>query len=311
MRLLKLLFGALCLAAALAAMGVAIICLMNPHRPQLYLIDIFSVPITSGVCLLAVALWLVRQKGAAGLATLAAALLIASIWPQGHPVQGVSDPSRPAVRMMFANLLIRNTTPEKLLPWVEKQNPDVVAVVEANQHYRDQLVEGLKANRPYIATRYDMVVASRYPLSDQQNYPTGFALMTVKVKTPDGPLTLAVAHLTRPWPYTGAQDQPRQFDRLAHTITPMTTERFVVVGDFNSSPCAVRLQDLAKRTGLHIAPAFRGTWPTFLPGIFRITIDNGLASHDLTFSRRHAGPFDGSDHRPIVFDIRPVRNAMP
>ncbi|ESQ73932.1 endonuclease/exonuclease/phosphatase family protein [Asticcacaulis sp. AC402] len=286
---------------------VALICLANPHRPLFYLIDIFSVPILSAFVVMAAGLTVMRQKWAGGLAGLACALMLAAVWPQAFPKQAAADDTVAPVRLVFANLLIRNKTPEKLLPWVDKQNPDVVAVIEANPDARAALIRGLKATRPYVATRYDMVVVSRFPLRRPRPRPGGFALMTVDVEAPGRPFKLAVTHLTRPWPFSDPEDQRRQFSRLAAALDGFAQQDLILVGDFNTSPSASGMDDFMGQTGLHQAPALRGTWPSFLPSLLRVGIDNILASPDRVLSRRQVGGFTGSDHRPVVVDIRLAR----
>lgn len=306
-RLLQQILRITGIALAAAMLIVAAICLANPHRPLFYLIDIFSVPILTGFVLVAAALALLRQRWAGGMAGIAVLLMVIAVLPQAAPHQTAPDKSRSPLRLVFANLLIRNTTPEKLLPWVDKQNPDVVALVEADPDSRAALIEGLKATRPYMVRRYDMVVMSRYPLSHFKARPAGFALATVDIAAPDGRITLALAHMTRPWPFKSPADQPRQFDRLASDLDRSLAKRFVMVGDFNTPPLASGMHDFTHRADLHTAPALGGTWPTFLPSLLRVTIDNAMASPDIIFARRRVGGFDGSDHRPICVDIYPAK----
>ncbi|ESQ87661.1 hypothetical protein ABAC460_18470 [Asticcacaulis sp. AC460] len=307
LRLLQQILKAAALAVAAAMVAVALICLANPHRPLFYLIDIFSVPILTAFVLVATALALLRQKWGGGAAALACVMMVLSVWPQAFPKQAAPDKDAAPVRLIFANLLIRNTEPEKLLPWVEKQNPDVVALIEANPAAREKLIKGLKAGRPNIAARYDMVVVSRYPLKRPSPRPAGFALMTVEVAAPGRPFTLAVTHLTRPWPFSDPEDQRRQFSRLARSLNDMADDDLVLVGDFNTPPCASGMGDFMRETGLHAAPVWRGTWPSFLPSLLRVGIDNVLASPDRVLSRRQVGGFTGSDHRPVVVDIQPAK----
>ncbi|MBW8881377.1 MAG: endonuclease/exonuclease/phosphatase family protein [Asticcacaulis sp.] len=297
----------LALVLAAAMLVTAGLCLSNPHRKLFYLIDIFSVPILTGFVVATLALLLLRFRLAGGLAVLATAVMIAAVLPQAAPKAPPADRSRAPVRVVFANLLIRNPTPEKLAPWVDKQDPDIVALVEANPDARAELMKDLQKGRPYVAKRYDMVIVSKYPLSHVRPRPGGFALMTADVATPDGPMTLAVAHLTRPWPFKSPMDQRRQFDRLADSLGEDVDRRFVMVGDFNTPPLASGLGDFTHRTGLHTAPALRGTWPTFLPSMLRVTIDNGMASPDLSLQNRDVGGYTGSDHRPIAFDVYPAK----
>ena len=304
---IKTLFSGLCLAVSTALVILGLICIANPHQSLFYLIDIFTLPILSGTVVTTALLYAIRQKYAAWVATAASLLLILALWPQAFAAQRPAMPGRAPIRVVFANMFIRNQHLEKILPWIQRQNPDIVAMVEVNPWVRQQLMDSLAVDRPYIVTRYDMVVASRWPIVDEHPRAPGFALITMVVKTPQGDLNLGVTHLTRPWPFKSVEDQPRQFSRLGGALAPIATTRFVLVGDFNTPPCAAQIHDFTKRMHLHTAPALWGTWISYLPGFLRVNIDNAMASPDLHFDRRHAGSFDGSDHRPIVFDIRPVK----
>lgn len=294
-------------APAALALVFGVICLADPHRPLFYLIDIFSVAGLTGTLALTALLWLLRASPARWVATAALGIFVLAIWSQAFPHQPPADRTRPAVRLAFANMLIRNREPEKILPWIARQKPDIVAMVEVNPAAREDLFKALKADRPYVVTRYDMIIASRWPLSNVRRGGTGFGLMSATVATPDGDLTVAVTHLTRPWPYSDPSDQPRQFSRLAEALGSVAGRRFVMVGDFNTPPCASAMKDFMRREKLHAAPALFGTWISVLPGALRVTIDNAMASGDLHLSRRKVGAFDGSDHRPIVVDILPAK----
>lgn len=295
------------LAVAVVMVAVAVLCLANPHRAAFYLIDIFSVPLFTSFVAVTAVLGLLRQKWSGGFAVMACLLMGIALWPQMSPIQAAPAHEAKPVRLVFANLLIRNMEPERLLPWVEEQDADIVAVIEANGRAKSVLIEGLRKTRPHIATRYDMVVASRYPLRWIRPRPAGFALMTVDVDAPGRTFTLAVAHLTRPWPFSDPQDQPRQFARMSRSLGREMRQDFVLVGDFNTTPSASAMRDFMNDTGLHNAAGVRGTWPSFLPSLLRVSIDNALASPDLVLSHRQVGGFTGSDHRPVSVDIRQAR----
>ncbi len=128
--------------------------------------------------------WAGRQKPAKWIATAAVAVFALSLWPQVFPRQAPTDMSQAPLRLLFANMLIRNEHPEKILPWIARENPDVVAMVEVSPLAREALMADLKTERPYVATRYDMVVASRYPLADMRRGAVGFSLITATVKAP-------------------------------------------------------------------------------------------------------------------------------
>ncbi len=307
MQIVRGLFSALCTAVALAFVAAGFVCVANGHRHVFYLIDIFTLPILSGAVVLTLVLALIRQVRAAILAVVAVVLLSIAMAPQVFPRQESPDPAARPIRMIWANLYVRNPEPQKLLPWIAEKKPDIIALVEVNHDARADLIDRLKVGYPYMVVRYDMVIASRWPLSHADPRPAGFALVTVSVKTPQGPLNLAVTHLTRPWPFTEPGDQPRQFARLKDSLAPLPPSRFVLTGDFNTTPSAAQLHDFAKGLDLHAAPALTGTWRADLPAPMRVNIDNILASADLNLSKREVGPDDGSDHRPVYVEIRPVR----
>lgn len=307
MQILKGLFSALCTAIALAFVAAGFVCIANGHRPLFYLLDIFTLPALSAAVIVTAVFAIVRQVRAACLSLLGVVLLATAMAPQVFPKQGTPDPAVQPVKMVWANLFVRNPEPQKLLPWIAEKKPDVVALVEVNADARADLIDKLKVTYPYMVVRYDMVLASRWPLSHAEPRPAGFALVTVTVKTPQGPLNLAVTHLTRPWPFTAPTDQPRHFERLKDALTPLPPSRFVLAGDFNTTPSAALMRDFAKGMGLHAAPALTGTWEGQLPSLMRVTIDNVLAGADLNLSSREVGPDDGSDHRPVYVEIRPVK----
>jgi len=307
MQIVRGLFSALCTAVALAFVAAGFMCVANSHRHLFYLIDIFTLPILSGAVLVTLVLAVIRQVRAAVLGVVAVVLLGLAVAPQVFPHQKRADPAAQPVRMIWANLFVRNPEPQKLLPWIAEKKPDIVALVEVNHDARADLIDRLKVDYPYMVVRYDMVIASRWPLAHADPRPAGFALVTVTVKTPRGPLNLAVTHLTRPWPFTSPPEQPRQFERLKDALTPLPPSNFVLTGDFNTTPSAAQLRDFAKSFDLHAAPALTGTWRADLPGLMRVTIDNILASKDLNLSHREVGPDDGSDHRPVYVEIRPVK----
>ncbi|WP_443750510.1 endonuclease/exonuclease/phosphatase family protein [Asticcacaulis solisilvae] len=307
MQIVKGVFSALCTAIALALVASGFVCVANGHRHVFYLIDIFTLPILSVAVIAILAFAAIRQVRAAALGAVAVLLLGIAMAPQVFPHQAAPDPGAQPIRMVWANLYVLNPEPQKILPWIETKKPDIVAFVEINRDARADLIDKLKVTYPYMVVHYDMLIASRWPLAHAQPRPAGFALVTLTVKTPQGPLNLAVTHLTRPWPFTEPGDQPRQFARLEDSLKPLPPSRFVLAGDFNTTPSAAQLRDFAKSLDIHAAPALTGTWRADLPGLMRVTIDNILASSDLNLSKREVGPDDGSDHRPVYVEIRPVK----
>jgi len=298
------------LLTGFAFIPLAVVCLLNPHNEKAYLIDIFTAPILCVCVFTTLGLALLRQRTAALCAGFAALLLGLSFWPQAFPPSRPHAPEAKPVRLLFANLWIQNPTPQRLLVWITREDPDIIALVEAGPQAQKALIKPLLAHYPYMARRYDTYIFSRYRLSKVRPRPAGYSLMTAEVAAPGGPFTLALAHLTRPWPFTVATDQPEQFARMALDLEDEHPERLIIAGDFNTTPSASGLRDFARHLELSAAPAPSGTWPAQLPGIVRIGIDNVLSGRDLYLRNRVVGPAYGSDHRPVRVDIYPVQDTL-
>jgi endonuclease/exonuclease/phosphatase (EEP) superfamily protein YafD len=80
----------------------------------------------------------------------------------------------------------------------------------------------------------------------------------------------------------------------------------IVVGDFNTTPWSPCFQDLLAAAGLRNATlghGYIGTWPTwFWPAL--IPIDHVLLKGPLAATTVGRGPAIGSDHYPIIADLR-------
>ena len=284
--------------------GLSLICLGNFRWPPFYFVDIFTIPLLTAACLGCVVSLVARQTRAFMLTAAAAIVLAWSSLPQINPPQAHPAPGGQTLRLVFANLWMDNPTPARLLPWIHDNNPDIVIIVETNAKARNDLLPSIRATRPYFYSRFDTIIASRWPLRNGHPIHLGFALNQVTVDTPEGPFDLVVVHLHRPWPYSKASVHPTQFKALARALASVTPRRCVMVGDFNSPPLASGMQDFVKFSGMHTAPALWGTWNSKFPGLLRLNIDNALASPDFVFTQRKVGPFNGSDHRPIALTVR-------
>jgi endonuclease/exonuclease/phosphatase (EEP) superfamily protein YafD len=296
-----------CMTLGLCVAVLGIVCIANMRLPLPYLIDIFTLPVLAGAAVLTLLFLLIRQPRAFILSLFGVALLIVAMIPQAFPSQGPADPQATPVKVMFGNLYMGNPQPERVLAWLDVKKPDIAAFVEVNAQDQNAFYGALHDRYPYVEANADMVIASHYPLSDISWRKNNLGLMSLTAKTAQGPLYFTLAHLTRPWPFTHDESQSDQFDRLTAALQPIPPSRVIVVGDFNTTPSAALLGEFSQSLDLHAAPAVIGTWKSDLPGILRVNIDNMLASSDLNISKREIGPFNGSDHRPVYAEFRPVK----
>ena len=87
-------------------------------------------------------------------------------------------------------------------------------------------------------------------------------------------------------------------------------DRTVLAGDFNMTPWCPPLRGLlGDRHQLHDARRTSGagrltTWPAALPSALRIPIDHLLHDASVTCTNLRLGPPIGSDHLPLIADLR-------
>jgi endonuclease/exonuclease/phosphatase (EEP) superfamily protein YafD len=298
-------WSSLCIGASGLALAGGLICLKTFHYPLLYLVDIFTLPFLTLAVGLTVAFFLIREKFAWWLGVAACGVWLLALAPQAFTTQRPADETVPAVRLMFSNLYIHNRTPERLLDWVDKEKPDIIATVE---NLTDPKYTPIVNQRyPYQYKYRYTVVYSRYPILASHRGETEYSFDMLDIRTPQGLMHLAVVHLCQP-KIEAHNCQSSQMTRLKADITPEQRPRTVMVGDFNSALSAYLLQDFAHDMDFRPMAAPTGTWPSVLPGVLRIGIDNAFAGKHFSLSRRKVGPDNGSDHRPIVVDIRPARH---
>ncbi|MGN6363579.1 endonuclease/exonuclease/phosphatase family protein [Asticcacaulis taihuensis] len=296
-------WSSLCIGASALSLAGGLICLKTFHYPLLYLIDIFTLPFLTLTVGLTIAFWLIREKTAWRLGAVASGVWLLALAPQAFVTQAPAPDKVPAVRLMFSNLYIYNKTPERLLDWVNEEKPDIIATVE---NLTDpKYTPTVNRRYPYQYKYRDTVVYSRYPILASHRGDTEYSFDMLDIRTPQGLMHLAVVHLCQPKIETH-DCQSSQMMRLREDITADQRPNTVMVGDFNSDLSAYLLQDFAHDMGFRPMAAPIGTWPSVLPGILRIGIDNAFAGKHFSLSRRKVGPDNGSDHRPIVVDIRPA-----
>jgi len=299
----RAIWSGLCIGVSGLALAGGLICLKTFRQPLLYLIDIFTLPFLTLAVGLTVAFWLIHEKIAWRLGAVACGVWLLALAPQAFTTQRPANNTAPPVRLMFANLYIHNKTPERLLDWVNTEKPDIIATVE---NLTDpQYTPAVNRHYPFQYKYRDTVVYSRYPILASHHGETEYSFDMLDIGTPQGLMHLAVVHLCQP--KIGTHDcQSSQMTRLRADILPDQRSRTVMVGDFNSSSSAYLLQDFARDMDFKPMAAPTGTWPSVLPGILRIGIDNAFAGRHFSLSRRKVGPDNGSDHRPIVVDIHPA-----
>jgi endonuclease/exonuclease/phosphatase (EEP) superfamily protein YafD len=200
---------------------------------------------------------------------------------------------------------MRNEDPARVLTLVRSTQPDIVALIEVRSDWRPA-IDTLADIYPYrvMEPRYgETVILSKTPLEPFDAPGAGASIVFADIAQPGGPpLRIAVTHFTRPWPWDKAGAQRGQLARFAEAWRA-NGEADIVVGDFNGAPWSAPLKTLSRHTGLRPAIGAGGTWPTFLPAILRLPIDNAFVGPRVRAIRRQVRGPTGSDHAPVLYDV--------
>lgn len=237
-------------------------------------------------------------------------MLLLALSPQWFPQAPAPRPGTASVRLYMANLYYMNTDIARMRRSIVEADADIVVLVELGQGAADD-VDRLLEGYPHrtLSTLPDQtrgpahsVIASRYPLTPKPTFADMLHDVAAVVETPIGSVNIVGVHLTRPWPFEFQYGQIIQVMDLAKLRQTMTGP-VVVSGDFNSVSSARIGRQMRDEVGLRPAPGVTGTWPSALPPIFGITIDQAYRSPELTFTSRRLGRANGSDHRPIITEF--------
>jgi endonuclease/exonuclease/phosphatase (EEP) superfamily protein YafD len=250
---------------------------------------------------------LVLRLGAASLCTgLVCIVLLIAGSPQWFPAKGRPSGGQDFT-VYFANLHFRNNDIEVITASIREADPDIVVLIEAGDTAGanlDTLLPGL----PYRVTTARTtggsgparsLIASRWPVKDLAPDIQRLHGVAALVETPDGPVSVAGVHLTRPWPYQFQWGQIIQAQELIDWRRTVDGP-VIVAGDFNSVSSARIGRMIRADTDLIAAPGWPGTWHSAMPAWTAITIDHIYRSPDLALMERRLGRPNGSDHRPVI-----------
>ena len=245
----------------------------------------------------------------------------------GAPI--VQDPETPVpdgatkLKVYQHNIYVENIVIERIVETVERDDPDIIALVEVRDDmmapWEDRLLErwphmGKARSSPDGYARLRLF--SKYPILEYRVRKRDYepATLRARIDTPAGELGVIVAHFTRPWPF---QDPPAQM-RHYRALEPMIDAAegpLLVLGDFNAAPWGRIGRRLQEDKGFHLAnERWAGTWPgrvniddvmntLGLPRFLTIPIDLAYCRGGLVCNNHAVGENLGSDHRYTQFDI--------
>lgn len=219
----------------------------------------------------------------------------------------------PTLKILTSNVLMDNRDSSRLLALVIEHKPDVLATLETDSWWQDQL-DTLEGYPHRIAcpldNLYGMHIYSRLPLHDTQ---TEFLVspdipsMSARIELPDRSLVrLHVVHPTPPVP----GENPRSIERdvelliLAKTLQDCK-ERIVVTGDLNDVAWSASTRLFRRVSGLLDPRTGRGMFNTFHADywIARWPLDHVFVSNHFRLVDISRLGHIGSDHFPMLVEL--------
>jgi endonuclease/exonuclease/phosphatase (EEP) superfamily protein YafD len=226
---------------------------------------------------------------------------------------GTAEPPAPGartVKLLVSNVYVHNRQHAQLLRLIDKEQPDVVGLVEVNSRWLRKVAR-LLASYPYRFEIPDeeivgLALYSRLPLANARILRVGEAgtpAIAATMETPDGEIEFILTHSVSPLDTDHVGRRNAQLDALGRYVE--TLQRPVVVaGDLNATMWNRNYRAFAELGGLHNARAGHGvgpTWPSIGP--LGVPIDHILATAPVRFRNFRVLESIGSDHLPVLAEF--------
>lgn len=251
---------------------------------------------------------LVRAVACVALAALALAPVVA--WFSGTAPLA-DDPARPWVRLLVANVQHSNRGHKQLLELVQRENPDVVGLLEVNARWLRKL-EPLRARYPhYYEVPGELYVGlalySRWPLEEARELRVpddgSTPAIAATLAAPGGDVEFVLAHPMSPVSAQHIRQRNVQIAALAQHAAAAQVP-LVLAGDLNLTMWNDAYRPLVEVAGLNNARkghGIRPTWPALGP--IGVPIDHILATRDVRLRNFRVMPGIGSDHYPVAAEF--------
>lgn len=229
----------------------------------------------------------------------------------------------PTLRIMSANLLFDNPTPEHFSEAVAALSPDILVLQEARHDWPEAL-RSLPGYPHLVGTNLyrwnSNAVLSRYPLRGrllgdpaQGERIGGGPALRVEVDLPGraAPLVLYAIHAPTPRTLAGWQGRSAYLEQVAQMIAaePAGTE-IVLAGDWNTPVWSPAYARMLQASGLEATE--RSAWPEATRLFWRAggvtlvgsPVDHIAVSPGIAVTDHFLGPYFGSDHLPVMVDLK-------
>ena len=225
-------------------------------------------------------------------------------------------------RILVANINTKNKQYEDVLAFTRQEKPDLALFMEVDTAWIEQL-DTLTDVLPHSSGEgnpynFGIMLYSRSPFDAVQRVAFGddrIPSLTGKVNVNNQTLSFVGTHPLPPVRPGYFQSRNQQLDLVGQHLQTVEHPK-LLIGDLNLSMWSPYYTRLIRQTGLANARKGFGilpSWPTYgtyqqIPDwanlLFSIPIDHCLVSPELKVVNVRVGPNLGSDHRPVVVDLR-------
>ena len=313
--------------AGLSALGLIAIVLTvaslaslsNSNAGTIRMVDLLREPILYVSLILgAIALYLRGRAGflIAGSFVLVAAIQLVRLWPflPFAPTQVALDDDRveagdTCFTALSLNVKQANDDHDAVIRLIDRQDPDLVLLMETNGEWMDALAPALddyphRLSMP-LENRYGMAFASRIPAikakmiaNTSADTPTLYATLRLD----NGSAFEFIGLHPRP-PLPGESTKKRDANiARAGAVTPDRLADVVVMGDFNDVPWSTTTTRFREEGDYRDPRAGRGTYPTFPAGwtILGWPLDQIMVKNAVRIRSFELLDDVGADHLPVM-----------
>ena len=224
------------------------------------------------------------------------------------------------IKIFYSNIYYKNTDYKSLQQKIDKENPDIVILVEFSDDHEENMKQFFKENYQYMNrnSRSTMlawdVVFSKIPLKNitethvVEAWSRNYSYMNIQCENCKKWLDLYVVHTAAPVSFENFKMRNSQLSMVSTDFKKVYTkwQPTIIVGDFNLSPWSYYYKDLTKDWNMLNALSFQTpsyTWSLNRHRIIRSHIDQLFISPDIKISPIRIENLTWSDHRSFTFNV--------
>ncbi|MBI9019372.1 MAG: endonuclease/exonuclease/phosphatase family protein [Phycisphaerae bacterium] len=220
------------------------------------------------------------------------------------------------LKIMLSNVHSSNQNYDRLLSLIKTESPDIFIAQEVNQRWISKIASLEKEyHHKLLIPREDnfgIALYSKLPLSKvkKEFYDSDVPSIYARLKHDGHEFTLIATHPLPPINKQYFDARNTQLNALATGIKSIN-EPIILIGDLNVTLWSGNYKTLETNSNLYNARKGFGiipTWPSHIP-LMRIPIDHCLLSNEFSVTNIKTGPDIGSDHLPLIIEIK--MNTLP